>query len=500
MKRDGEIKLLMEERRKGVTQKLAAARTGMSERTARKYEQAGKLPSQLKQARQHRTRENPFAADWPWVEAELARDAALQAKTLFALLCEAFPGRYQEGQLRTLQRHVHAWRIAHGPEREVMFEQVHVPGRMAQSDFTCMNSLNITLGGVPFAHLVYHLVLTYSNVEAVRVCFSESFESLAEGLEACLWQIGGVPEYHRTDNLSAAVRDLARDADDSRRSRHEFTQNYRTVVAHYGMQPSANTAGCANQNGDVEQSHFRFKQAVDQALRVRGSRDFMDRASYERFLGDLVRSRNLTRSERFAAERAALKPLPAAPLDFTRELMVRVTRFSLVKILMNRYSVPSRLIGAQLKARLHAETIDLYHGAAHVLTLPRLSGRDQRRIDYRHVIWSLVRKPGAFAAYCYRDELFPTTAFRRAYDALLEATPAKADSHYLRTLHLAAGTSEADVDLALNRLLDADRLPTFDAVRELAGQAKPPPAPSIMKVAVDLAIYDELLASRGGHA
>ena len=167
---------------------------------------------------------------------------------------------------------------------------------------------------------------------------------------------------------------------------------------------------------------------------------------------------------------------------------------------MNRYSVPSRLIGAQLKARLHAETIDLYHGAAHVLTLPRLSGRDQRRIDYRHVIWSLVRKPGAFAAYCYRDELFPTTAFRRAYDALLKAAPAKADSHYLRTLHLAAGTSEAEVDLALNLLLDAGRLPTFDAVRELAGQAKPTPAPSIMKVAVDLAIYDELLASRGGHA
>jgi transposase len=500
MKKDGEIKLLLEERRKGVKQALAAARTGMSERTARKYEHAGKLPSQLKQPRKHRTRENPFAADWPWVETELRRDPALQAKTLFALLCEAFPGRYQEGQLRTLQRQVHAWRVEHGPEQEVMFAQVHVPGRMAQSDFTCMNALGVTLGGLAFPHLVYHLVLTYSNIEAVRVCFSESFESLAEGLEACLWQIGGAPEVHRTDNLSAAVRDLTRHTEDSQRSRHEFTQNYLTVLAHYGMRPSANTAGCANQNGDVEQSHFRFKQAVDQALRVRGSRDFADRAAYERFLGDLVRSRNLTRSERFTADRAALKPLPATPLDFTRELTVRVSRFSLVSILLNRYSVPSRLIGAQLKARLHAETIDLYHGAAHVLTLPRLSGRDQRRIDYRHVIWSLVRKPGAFAAYCYRDELFPTTVFRRAYDALLESTPAKADSHYLRILHLAASTSEAEVDLALNLLLDAERAPTFEAVRELAGQAKPAAAPAIAKVAIDLAVYDGLLASRSVHA
>ena len=500
MKKDGEIKLLLEERGKGVKQELAAARTGMSARTARKYERAGKLPSQLKKPRTHRTRENPFATDWPWVETELARDSALQAKTLFALLCEAFPGRYQEGQIRTLQRHVQAWRIAHGPEQEVMFEQVHVPGRMAQSDFTCMNSLGITLGGVAFSHLVYHLVLTYSNVEAVRVCFSESFESLAEGLQTCLWQIGGAPEYHRTDNLSAAVRELAREAEDGAGSRHEFTQNYRAVLAHYDMQPSANRAGCANQNGDVEQSHHRFKQALDQALRVRDSRDFNDRAAYERFLDELVRSRNLTRSERFALERAALKALPDKPLDFTRELTVRVSRFSLVRILANRYSVPSRLIGASLKARLQAETIELYHGGAHVLSLPRLSGRNQHRIDYRHVIWSLVRKPGAFAHYCYREELFPSTAFRRAYDRLAQAMPSQADRQYLRILHLAASTSEAEVELALTLLLEDNRVPAFEAVRELAGQTQPAPVPHIGPATLDLTRYDALLASGSGHA
>jgi len=493
MKNDGEIKLLLSERDKGASQKLAAARADVCERTARKYEQAGKLPSQMKKPRTHRTRDNPFVDDWSWVEAQIRDDPALQTKTLFALLCAAFPGRYQEGQLRTLQRHVQAWRIRHGPGQEIMFPQVHLPGRMAQSDFTSMNALGVSLAGTPFAHLVYHLVLTYSNVEAARVCFSESFEALSEGLEHCLWQIGGVPEWHRTDNLTAAVRDLDREG------RHEFTQNYRALLAHYGMQPSANTAGQAHQNGDVEQSHFRFKQAVDQALRVRGSRDFADRGTYERFLAELVRQRNLTRSVRFAADWAALRPLPAAPLDFTRELTVRVSRFSLVRVLLNHYSVPSRLIGATLKVRVRSETLELYHGPVPVLILPRLSGRNRHRIDYRHLIWSLVRKPGAFANYCYREELFPTTTFRRAYDDLLAATPTKADAQYLRLLHLAASTSEAEVELAITLLLDSGRTPSFDAVRELAGSSKPAQAPAIAKTTIDLSDYDTLLTAGGQH-
>jgi transposase len=493
MKRDGEITLLFEERRKGASQKLAAARTGMSERTVRKYEQSGKLPSQMKAKRTHRTRQNPFEADWPWVEDQLRRDQALQTKTLFALLCQAYPGRYQENQLRTLQRHVQCWRLEHGEEREVMFQQEHVPGRMAQSDFTVMNSLAVTIGGVEFAHLIYHMVLTYSNVEAVRVCFSESFEALSEGLEACLWQIGGVPLLHRTDNLSAAVRDLDRDG------LHDFTLNYRALMAHYGMQPSANTAGCANQNGDVEQSHFRFKTAVDQALRVRGSRDFSDRGSYERFLLELVRSRNLTRSQRFEADRAALRPLPGAPLDFMRELTLRVSRFSLIRVFNNHYSVPSRLIGAKVKVRVRSESLELHHGAAHVLTLPRIAGRNQRRIDYRHLIWSLVRKPGAFANYCYREELFPTTTFRLAYDALLAATPSRADRDYLRLLHLAASGSEADVEHVIADLMKDDHTPTFDAVREALGQNQSEPAPVVEKSVVNLASYDCLIPSRSLH-
>ena len=193
MKRDAEVRRMIHERAKGKTQIQAAARAGMSERTARKYERAGALPSQLRQPRTHVTRPNPFAEEWPWVCEQLVADPALQATTLFALLCERSPGRYQAVQLRTLQRHIATWRAQHGPTKEVIFPQVHRPGVRAESDFTRMGDLAITLGGVPFPHLLFHLVLTYSNVEAVRVCLSESFEALAEGLETCHWQIGGVP-------------------------------------------------------------------------------------------------------------------------------------------------------------------------------------------------------------------------------------------------------------------------------------------------------------------
>src|SRR5215210_1057394 len=199
MKTDAEVLLMRRERAKGKTQAQAAARASMGVRTVQRYERSGQLPNQLKQPRSHRTRPNPFAADWPWIATQLERDPALQTTTLFALLTTRTPERYQTGQLRTLQRQVAVWRLQHGPEQEVFFPQVHPPGRMAQSDFTHMSDLRITLGGVPFPHLLYHLVFVYSNVEAVRLCFSESFEALVEGLEGCLWQVGGVPRQHRTD-------------------------------------------------------------------------------------------------------------------------------------------------------------------------------------------------------------------------------------------------------------------------------------------------------------
>src|SRR6266566_5196142 len=436
MKKDTEVKLLMQERRKGTPQRLAAARAGMGERTARKYEQAGELPSQLKRPHTWATRDNPFEQDWPWVVAQLERDPALQGSTLFALLCEQHPGCYRPTQIRTLQRHIARWRAVHGPEQEVIFEQRHQPGERAQSDFTHMEDLGVTIAGESFPHMVYHFVLTYSNVEAASISFSETFEALAEGIEKALWQIGGVPEQHRTDHLTAAVRHLRKE------EREDWTLRYQALMQHYGMQPTWNNQGVAHENGDVEQSHHRFKQAVDQALRV------------------------------------------------------SVSRFSTIHVNSNIYSVPSRLIGTTVMVRVRAETLEGYVGTSPVFILPRLIGKHKHRIDYHHVIWSLVRKPGAFAAYQYRDELFPTTTFRLAYDRLLADWPKRANQEYVRILHLAATTSESEVETALCLLLEAAILPTLVAVRDLVHLPGVQSVAQLHTPTLDLSPYDQLIPSR----
>src|SRR6266480_4146833 len=456
MKKDTEVKLLMQETRKGTAQQLAAARAGMSERTARKYEQAGQLPSHLKRPHTWATRANPFEDHWPWVIAQLERDPALQGSTLFALI----------------------------------FEQRHQPGERAQSDFTHMEDLGVTIAGEPFPHMVYHFVLTYSNAEAISLCFSEPFEALAEGIEKALWQLGGVPEQHRTDHLSAAVRHLRKE------EREDWTLRYQALMQHYGMQPTWNNTGVAHENGDVEQSHHRFKQAVDQALRVRWCRDFSNRAAYEHFVQDLVYKRNQTRDARFTAEKEVLRPLPAAPLSPCKELRVTVSRFSTIHVNSNIYSVPSRLIGTTVMIRVRAETLEGYVGTSPVFILPRLVGKHKHRIDYHHLIWSLVRKPGAFAAYQYRDELFPTTTFRLAYDRLLTDWPKRSNQEYVRILHLAATTSESEVETALCLLLEAGTLPTLLAVRDLVHLPTVPSIPQLHTPPLDLSPYDQLIPSR----
>jgi hypothetical protein len=374
-----------------------------------------------------------------------------------------------------------------------MFAQQHVPGERGQSDFTHMEDLGVTIADVPFPHMVHHFVLTYSNVEAVSICFSETFEALAEGIEKALWQIGGVPKQHRTDHLSAAVKTAGK------AQAKDWTVRYAALMVHYGMQPTKNNVTIAHENGDVEQSHHQFKQAVDQALRVRASRDFPNREAYERFLADLIRSRNLKRNAQFIEEQEVLQPLPTTPLAPCQELRVTVSQFSTIHVKANVYSVPSRLIGTSLLVRLRAETLEGYVGSTIVFMLPRLVGKQQHRVDYHHVIWSLVRKPGAFAAYRYRDDLFPTTTFRLAYDRLVRSGVEKADRDYVRILHLAASTSESEVETALSLLLETSALPTFDAVRDLVHLPHCTQVLALSTPHLDLSPYDNLIPSRRTH-
>ena len=259
----------------------AAARTDMDPKTARKYQRLQKLPSEVAVPHTWRTRTDPFAEVWPEVQALLEQSPGLQAKTIFQDLQRRYEGRFQDTQLRTLQRHIRRWRASAGPPKEVFFMQVHEPGRLCASDFTEMNSLNITIGGQPFEHLVYHFVLTYSNWEAVTICFSESFEALGDGLQNALRELGGVPQRHRSDRMSTAVNNLS--------DRKEFTRRYQALMDHYALIPEKIQADHAHENGDAEQRHRRFKDAVDQLLMLRGSREFASREEYTQFLREVCR-------------------------------------------------------------------------------------------------------------------------------------------------------------------------------------------------------------------
>src|SRR5436309_7371169 len=436
----------------------AADKAGVDEKTARKYRDSDPLPSQRRVPHTWRTREDPFQDVWLELVEQLRLNPGLQAKTLFDDLQRRYPGLFPDVQLRCLQRRIKRWRALEGPPKEVFFGQTHEPGRLAENDFTHMGELSVTILGQPFDHMVYHFVLTYSNWEAGTVCFSESFESLSEGLQNALWELGGVPRRHRTDRLTAAVN--------SDPESELFTRRYRGLLAHYGLEGQAIQPRQANENGDVEQSHHRFKQAVDQALMLRGSRDFASRGDYQLFLKKLMAGRNANRKERFLEEMAMLSSLPARRLEMARRLKARVDSGSTIHVGGNTYSLPSRLIGELLDVHVLAETLEVWHGARKVDTLPRLRGRGKHRVEYRHVIDWLVRKPGAFEEYRYRDAMFPTSRFRIAYDVLKERRGGRAVKDYLAVLLLAAREGEAGVDEALRLLLDAGRMPDEESVAE----------------------------------
>ena len=486
---DHQVRRLWKLMKTGKTLREAALRTGMDEKTARKYGRGSLLPSQRRKPHGWRTREDPFAGDWEGLEQQLQSNPGLEAKTLLEELERLHPGKYKAGQLRTLQRRIKVWRVLKGPSKEVFFEQRHEPGRLGASDFTRMLDLGVRIGGAAFEHLLYHFVLTYSNWESVRVCYSESFESLSEGLQQALWKLGGVPALHRTDCLTTAVNTSA--------NAISFTGRYQALLAHYGLQAQRTQPRKAHENGDVEQSHYRIKKAVDQALMLRGSRDFSSRSEYEGFLEELVSRRNRSRQDRLAEETACLKPLPPQRLEAQKILRVRVTRGSTIHVQHNLYSVPSRLIGEWIEVRVKAEQLELWYGQQQVDRLPRLRGESKHAIHYRHLIDWLVRKPGAFEQYRYRDALFPSLRFRQAYDQLREHhVPATASKEYLKILQLAAQEGESKTDEALRQLLETVQSISVPAVEQLIESGtRMAPVTQVEIGPIDLGQYDRLLGS-----
>jgi len=486
---DEQVRLLRQKRMEGKTQETAAAMAGMGVRTARKWE-SGPVPSEAKSPRTWCTREDPFAEVWdkdvvPLLEAD--KDSALQATTIMDELDELYPGKFKPGQVRTLQRRIRDWRALYGPDREVFFEQEHPPGREAAIDFTCCNSLDVTIAGVAFAHLLFVFKLSFSGWTWVRLAFSETFEALVGGLQGALWALGGVPGVIRSDNLSAATHELKRTGG------RALNRRYKDVLDHYDTTSTRITPGLSHENGVVEKANDLVKRDLEQALILRGSRDFKDADEYIDFVrGVIGRSRNRHVQDKLAVEREHLKALPSAPVPSYTEHTAKVRLWSTIRVAGRTYSVPSRLIGYRLTTHQHADHIEVFYGDRLIERMPRLRQEDAVHIDYRHIIWSLVRKPGAFARYRYREELFPTITFRRAYDALKRFRGERADVEYVRILHLAASVMQDPVERALRELLE--RGDTFDyvAVKDIASPTESA-VPTVSIPEPDLVAYDRLL-------
>ena len=486
MKTDAQVRRLMEEYQKTGRLLVSALRSDMHRNTARRYRVAGKLPSELRKVRDWRTRKDPFGLDWEEVEMRLVAEPGLEAKTLFEWLCEQHPGRYQEGQLRTLQRRVREWRAARGPDKEVFFAQEHRSGEAFQTDFTDCRELEVTLCGEPFGHLLCHVMLPYSNWEWAEVVQSESLLALKKGIQGAVFELGHVPEYHQTDNSTSATHRLAV-------GERGYNGEYLKVLEHFELKPRLTDVGAKEQNGDVEVSHRVLKHRLSQALLLRGSRDFEDEAAYEQFVMAVVRKANRTRTERLSDELRVMRKFTNARLPEFREEWVRVSSGSTLRVRHNSYSVPSRLIGERLRVRIFETYLEVYQGNRLEMKVERLRGRFGALIDYRHVISSLVRKPKAFARYRHREMLFPTLVFRQAYDALCaQKSVRSADLEYLRLLQLAATTMETEVGCALSLLLEAGQLPVLEQVKELMPEYKPAVA-RLSLPALDLSLYDALL-------
>lgn len=490
---DNQARRLKKMLSEGKNLSISAAKAGMDEKTARKYRDTGKLPSELKKEHTWRTRIDPFEKDWEKIREMISTEHGLESLTIFQYLQRENPGEYQDGQLRTLQRRIKRWRATEGPPKEVMFPQEHHPGRLSQSDFTHMNDLGITIGKQPFDHLLYHFIMTKSNWETVSICFSESFESLSDGFQSAVWELGGVPERHQTDSLSTAVNKEG--------NPEEFTKRYSALMDHYRVKPTRINVRKPNENGDVEQSHFRFKKSVDQELMLRGSRDFESRDDYEQFLRKMLRRRNSGRKVQIEIEKKVIKALPNRKLDSFKTIEKSVSRNATILIDHNIYSLNSQLIGEKIKVKVFAEYLEVIYAQKLVEKIPRLRGAGKHKIQYRHIIDSLIRKPGAFENYKYKQEMFPTTRFRMVYDGLLKArTTRGAAKEYLSILNMAAKESESLVDEAIRILLRTGTLIIdSEAVKDMFRSLEDgnlPRNPDIYIPKVDPGIYNELFSNQ----
>ena len=471
---------------------IAALHADVDRKTASKY-LGMENPWELGQKpRNWRTRKDPFSEHWDEVERHLKDAPELEAKALYEWLQEQHSGVYQPGQLRSFQRQVRKWRALNGPDKEVYFRQDHTPGRRMQTDFTCLNKLEITINGDAFPNWACHSVLTYSNWEWATLCHNENYVALKQGFQAAIWKLGHIPSEHWTDHTTAATHVVA--AATKEDSGWVYNPPYKGLMAHYGIEPRTIQVASPNENGDVESSNGGLKRCLHQHLLLRGSRDFQSRDEWRRFFETVIDKRNTPRRERLCEEMAVMKMLDVDLLPEYEIEQPRVTSWSTIQVHRSTYSVPSRLIGEKVRAYRHEDHVDVYYADVLQARMPRQTGRGNAVIDYRHIIDWLVRKPGAFRDYRYHEQMFPTLVFRKAYDQLLLACSERvADREYLSLLQLAARCGENLTESVVRQLQENGMPPRLASVLEFL--PKPESAiPQMAPLMADLHIYDELLS------
>jgi hypothetical protein len=491
----------MAKRASGLSQQVSADAVGISVRSAQRIDR-GELQAGAQQqttGRHWRTRADPLADVWDSVLLPmLERSPQLEPQTLLLHLERTFPGQEWYRRKRTLQRRVEQWRALHGPAREVMFLQHHQPGVLGISDFTVLKGEPITVAGQVLEHRLFHFRLPYSGWCHVEVIHGgESFVALSEALQNALAICGGVPAEHRTDSLSACFRN--RDGSYAA----DYTSRYRELCAHLGVIATRNNRGVAHENGAIEGPHRHWKHRLEQQLIQRGSRDFETEAEYRQLVSQVTNTLN-SRHEvagRLEIERLHLQPLPVERFADYEPLVATVRSTSTIEVRSITYSVPSRLIGQQLTVHLRHDRLDLYLRSHYVETLPRLhpqkGQKALRRIDFRHVIESLRRKPRALLRAQLQDDLLPTDSWRQLWRQLLAALPPdEAAKVMVDALHVAAKTDDlTGVERYLRRQLRSGEL-TIGALRDHYGLRPPRGLMAMPQIEIPehtLSSYDELL-------
>lgn len=489
---DKQVILYMKNRNKGATQEVAAARSGISVRSARRLDKG-----QLQPVGHHhwRTRKDPLESVWQTeVKPMLEQQPALTPITVLEHLQDAHPGQYPDSILRTLQRRIRTWKSQHGGEKEVMFIQEHQPGAQAFVDFTELKGINVTIAGQPLSHRLFHFRLPWSHWSWMNVVLGgESYSALVEGVQNALHQLGGVPVEIRTDSLSAAWRPL------SEGERTQQTARYAAFCEHYGVLASHNNPGKGHENGAVESAHGHLKRRIRQALLMRGNADFTSVDKYRSFITAQVLRHNQRHAGAVAQERGHLKPLPLKRCGDYEELLARVSASSTVTVKLVVYSVPSRLIGLMLKVRLWDDRLSFYNGSTEVYhcarVRPKKGKRRARSIDFRHMLDSLGRKPNALYHAALREDILPNARWNELWRVLCtRAAPGLACRIMVQALKMAAEHDDIDAPRKkLAQLLKSGRELTLDQVQRQLGITVQAPAPQTV-VQHKLADYEKIVS------